>query len=62
MRTLQNMLGIGWRTLRALLGDDAYERYLAHVRSRHPDRVPLGRGDFYRAELERRWSQVSRCC
>jgi uncharacterized short protein YbdD (DUF466 family) len=51
-----------WAAFRALLGDDAYERYLDHQRRRHPDSVPLQRADFYRAELDRRWSQINRCC
>jgi uncharacterized short protein YbdD (DUF466 family) len=51
-----------WVALRAVTGDDAYERYLAHCRERHPDTVPLDRAAFYSAELDRRWKQVSRCC
>ncbi|MEX2151277.1 MAG: YbdD/YjiX family protein [Steroidobacteraceae bacterium] len=51
-----------WAAFRALLGDDAYERYLDHQRRRHPDSAPLQRADFYRAELDRRWSQINRCC
>lgn len=51
-----------WAVFRALMGDDAYERYLDHQRRRHPDSAPLPRADFYRAELDRRWSQINRCC
>ena len=52
-----------WRALRRLSGDDAYERYLAHWRERHAgEGAPLDRRAFYRAELERRWSGVRRCC
>jgi uncharacterized short protein YbdD (DUF466 family) len=51
-----------WQILRALAGEDAYERYLAHQRHRHPGAVPMGRDEFYRSELDRRWSQVNRCC
>jgi uncharacterized short protein YbdD (DUF466 family) len=43
-------------------GDDAYERYLAHHQTRHPESAPLDRGAFYASELDRRWKQVSRCC
>ncbi|MCI0437094.1 MAG: YbdD/YjiX family protein, partial [Gemmatimonadetes bacterium] len=62
MRGLRRTAIRVWRWLRALLGDDAYERYVRHVRRRHPGRAPLARGDFYRAELDSRWSQVNRCC
>jgi uncharacterized short protein YbdD (DUF466 family) len=51
-----------WAVLRAVTGDDAYERYLAHQMLRHPDATPLDRAAFYVAELDRRWKQVSRCC
>jgi uncharacterized short protein YbdD (DUF466 family) len=51
-----------WTGLRAVTGDDAYERYLAHHHLRHPESVPLDRGAFYASELDRRWKQVSRCC
>ncbi|HUA89007.1 MAG TPA: YbdD/YjiX family protein [Steroidobacteraceae bacterium] len=51
-----------WGWLRALAGDDAYERYCAHQVRCHPGRAPLDRHAFYRQELERRWSGVSRCC
>lgn len=51
-----------WRALRSLSGDDAYERYLAHRRARHPGVAALDRRAFYLAELDRRWAQVNRCC
>ena len=51
-----------WSGLRAITGDDAYERYAEHCRLRHPGGTPLDRDAFYRAELDRRWSQVNRCC
>lgn len=51
-----------WAGLRTLLGDDAYDRYLAHCRNRHPGRTPLDRRAFYASELDRRWRQVNRCC
>jgi uncharacterized short protein YbdD (DUF466 family) len=51
-----------WSGVRTLAGDDAYERYLAHCRDRHPGHAPLDRGAFYAAELERRWRQPNRCC
>jgi uncharacterized short protein YbdD (DUF466 family) len=51
-----------WAWLRALSGDDAYERYLARHGPRHPDMPPLTRSDFYLEEQRRKWSGVSRCC
>jgi uncharacterized short protein YbdD (DUF466 family) len=62
------MSGVGqamrrfWAGLRAVTGDDAYERYLAHCRERHPGAIPLARKEFQSAELERRWKGIIRCC
>ena len=62
MKTLARLLRRTWAALRAILGDDAYERYVEHVRRRHPGATPIQRADFDRQELDRRWSQVNRCC
>lgn len=51
-----------WAAIRALSGDDAYERYVAHHGARHPDRELLSRRAFYLQEVQRRWSGVTRCC
>jgi uncharacterized short protein YbdD (DUF466 family) len=51
-----------WAGLRAVSGDDAYERYLAHQRRDHPGAAPLDRRAFYTEALQRKWSGVSRCC
>jgi uncharacterized short protein YbdD (DUF466 family) len=62
MNALAAALRRCWEGLRALTGDDAYERYLDHCRERHPGAPPPDRGAFCAAELERRWRQVNRCC
>ncbi len=51
-----------WSWIRALSGDDAYERYLAHHARCHGRENPLSRREFCAREQERRWSGVSRCC
>jgi len=51
-----------WAWLRAVSGDDAYERYLAHHAAAHPDRAPLDRRAFFRQRQEEVWSRVKRCC
>ena len=49
--------------LRALLGAPDYERYLLHVRERHPGETPLSRDEFVRRRLEDRYARPgSRCC
>ena len=53
-----------WQIFRALSGDDAYERYLTHWRARHAaeEATPMTRAEFFKAEVERKWSGVRRCC
>ncbi|HZT02563.1 MAG TPA: YbdD/YjiX family protein [Steroidobacteraceae bacterium] len=50
---------IAW--LRAVSGDDAYERYLTHQARAH-EGPPLDRRTFYEEREQRKWSGVSRCC
>ena len=51
-----------WRLLRALSGDDAYERYRAQRLACPGDGAPLSRRAFYEESQRRKWSGVSRCC
>ncbi len=57
-----------WPGLRAwfawLNGDAAYRAYRQAWESAHAhcDHAPPSRAEFYRAELERRWNGVRRCC
>ena len=60
MQTLKQI----WNIVRRLSGDDAYERYLAHWRDHHAREggEPLSRQAFFKAEQERKWNGVRRCC
>ena len=52
-----------WRLVRALSGDDAYERYIEHCRTHHPDDALPDRRQFYLGEQERRYSDgPTGCC
>ncbi|MFZ0693984.1 MAG: CstA-like transporter-associated (seleno)protein [Alphaproteobacteria bacterium] len=55
------------RWLRAVTGDDAYERYLEHWQRHRPiedgtNERPLGRREFFRRRENERWNGVRRCC
>jgi uncharacterized short protein YbdD (DUF466 family) len=52
----------GWRWLRRISGDDAFEQYLSHHARTHPHAPVLSRREFYEAELARKWSGINRCC
>lgn len=61
-RFAQLLRGI-WSALRNLSGDDAYERYLAHLKRHHPEMEPPSRRSFFLAEQQRRWNGgPNRCC
>ncbi len=49
-----------WDYLRAVMGDQAYERYL-EVATRQGTK-PLSAEDFYLDSVKRKYSTVSRCC
>lgn len=52
------------RFIRTLSGDDAYERYLVHWQKHHAEQEgePKSREEFFKAELDRKWNGVKRCC
>lgn len=51
-----------WAWLRAVSGDDAYERYVAHHAVAHADCAPLDRRTFFRQREAAAWAKVKRCC
>jgi uncharacterized short protein YbdD (DUF466 family) len=59
---MSRLLLTTWNGLRALCGDDAYERYLDHARLHHPSEEPLSRKAFYERQQRDKWQSVSRCC
>jgi uncharacterized short protein YbdD (DUF466 family) len=64
MKPVIERLGSVWRWLRAVSGDDAYERYLEHWRVAHAAQggSPLTRAEYFRHEQDRKWSRIRRCC
>lgn len=62
MTRTARLIRSAWAGLRALAGDDAYDRYVAHRRKSHPGETTLDRRAFYLAELDRRWARINRCC
>jgi uncharacterized short protein YbdD (DUF466 family) len=63
MKAMLLRLHAAARTLRTVIGVPDYERYVAHVRRRHPGREPMTREAFARDRLEARYSKPgARCC
>jgi uncharacterized short protein YbdD (DUF466 family) len=55
-------LAAGWTYLRAVSGDDAYERYLAHHAVEHAGQPPMSRKAYFSERQRRKWTGVTRCC
>ena len=54
--------GIRWY-MRSLMGDSAYETYLAHHRRAHPDVTPLTERQFWRERMDDQdRNPGARCC
>ncbi|WP_426185590.1 YbdD/YjiX family protein [Microbacterium sp. TWP3-1-2b2] len=54
--------GIRWY-MRNLMGDSAYETYLAHHGRRHPDVTPMTEREFWRDRMdEQDRNPGARCC
>jgi uncharacterized short protein YbdD (DUF466 family) len=54
--------GVAWRYIRAVSGDDAYERYLAHRMAQHAGEPVKTRKAFFADSQRQKWSGVTRCC
>jgi uncharacterized short protein YbdD (DUF466 family) len=61
-RSVRQFLSSGLSLLRGVTGDDAYEKYLAHMHRTAPEQTPMNARDFYRAQLEQKWSCINGCC
>ncbi|MDR2216065.1 MAG: YbdD/YjiX family protein [Nevskiaceae bacterium] len=59
---VRQFLSAGLSLLRGVTGDDAYDKYLAHIRRTQPDQPAMSAEDFFRAQLERKWNCVNGCC
>jgi uncharacterized short protein YbdD (DUF466 family) len=49
--------------MRRMVGVPDSDRYVTHMRERHPETTPLSRAEFERVRLEDRYSKPGqRCC
>jgi uncharacterized short protein YbdD (DUF466 family) len=55
-------IAAAWRYMRAVSGDDAYERYLAHHAAEHAGEQVMTRKAFFTDRQRHKWTGVSRCC
>jgi uncharacterized short protein YbdD (DUF466 family) len=59
---VRQFLSAGLSLLRGVTGDDAYEKYVAHMTRTAPDEAPLSARAFYQAQMEQKWSCINGCC
>ncbi len=61
-KPVRQFLSAGLSLLRGVTGDDAYEKYVAHLARTSPGEKPLSAQAFFKAQLEQKWSCVNGCC
>jgi uncharacterized short protein YbdD (DUF466 family) len=62
-RTIRDHLATAARVARTIVGAPDYDRYLTHMRRRHPGRRPLTREEVARARMDDRYNRPgARCC
>ncbi|MDA3646681.1 YbdD/YjiX family protein [Saccharopolyspora indica] len=60
---LRGTVRAAWQIVRGVVGENAYERYLAHHRQNHPGEAPLGEREFWRRHVDSQDARPgSRCC
>lgn len=63
MRIITSWLRQAGAIVRRVIGAPDYDSYVAHLRDRHPDVVPLTREQFIASCLHARYDKPgSRCC
>jgi uncharacterized short protein YbdD (DUF466 family) len=61
-KPVRQFLSAGLSLLRGVTGDDAYEKYVAHLARTSPGEEPLSAQAFFRAQMEQKWSCINGCC
>lgn len=59
---MRQFLSAGLSLLRGVTGDDAYDKYVDHMKRTQPQEQPMSAEVFFRAQLEQKWNCVNGCC
>ena len=62
MRVLHSFAKRCAKIAQRIAGVPDYDRYVAHLRSRHPDRAVPDRATFFAERIEARYRGGGRCC
>ena len=60
--SVRQFLSSGLSLLRGVTGDDAYDKYLAHLQRTEPSSTPMSDKAFFQAQMEQKWSCINGCC
>lgn len=61
-RVLSAVRGVRWYVT-SLMGDRAYDTWVAHLALEHPDQTPVSEREFWRARYrEQETTPGARCC
>ena len=59
---VRQFLTSGLSLLRGVTGDDAYDKYVAHMRVAEPQQQLMTAKEFFQAQMDQKWSCISGCC
>ena len=59
---MRQFLTSGLSLLRGVTGDDAYDKYVAHMRVAEPQQQLMTAKEFFQAQMDQKWSCISGCC
>ncbi|MDI2031675.1 YbdD/YjiX family protein [Saccharopolyspora sp. TS4A08] len=60
---LRGSVRAAWQIVRGVVGETAYETYLEHHRTHHPDQQPMSEREFWKAHIDKQDANPgSRCC
>jgi uncharacterized short protein YbdD (DUF466 family) len=60
--SVRQFLSSGLSLLRGVTGDDAYEKYVAHMQRTDPGAARMTEKEFFQAQMEQKWSCINGCC
>jgi uncharacterized short protein YbdD (DUF466 family) len=60
--SVRQFLSSGLSLLRGVTGDDAYEKYIAHMQRTDPSGARMTEKEFFQAQMEQKWSCINGCC
>lgn len=63
-KKLKNYYEKAERFFHPLVGLSSYDKYLEHMKQKHPEKTPKTRKEFFKERLEKKYNSggLNRCC